>query len=141
MCALPSPVPQPPSLSDEHAVCCARGPPQRSARNNVNVLSSSVVVSVGMGPGTASEVALAIKAGKHTVLLQVSQRPPSFQAVPSRTGCRSACAPSPTSHQVHARAQAGEEAAKFFSSLKPSHVHVAKDVAAALTHIKAVLAA
>ncbi|KAJ9519692.1 hypothetical protein QJQ45_013321 [Haematococcus lacustris] len=44
-----------------------------SARNNINVLSCAVVVAVGMGPGTASEydvqVALALKAKKHVVLL------------------------------------------------------------------------
>jgi len=40
-----------------------------SARNNVNVLSSDVVVACGMGPGTASEAALAIKAGRPLVLL------------------------------------------------------------------------
>lgn len=32
-----------------------------SARNNINALSSNVLVAVGMGPGTASEVALALK--------------------------------------------------------------------------------
>jgi hypothetical protein len=40
-----------------------------SARNNINVLSSQAVVACGMGAGTASEVALAIKAGKPVVLL------------------------------------------------------------------------
>ena len=40
-----------------------------SARNNINVLSSSVVIACGMGSGTASEVALALKAGKHVILL------------------------------------------------------------------------
>ena len=40
-----------------------------SARNNINVLSSHVVIACGMGPGTASEVALAVKAGKKVVLL------------------------------------------------------------------------
>jgi uncharacterized protein (TIGR00725 family) len=41
-----------------------------NARNNVNVLSSDVVVACGVGgPGTASEVALALKAGKPVVLL------------------------------------------------------------------------
>lgn len=35
-----------------------------SARNVVNVLSSDVVVICGMGPGTASEAALAVKTGK-----------------------------------------------------------------------------
>jgi len=40
------------------------------ARNAVNVLSSDVVVACGVeGPGTASEVALALKAGRPTVLL------------------------------------------------------------------------
>lgn len=40
-----------------------------SARNNINVLTSSVVVACGMGPGTASEIALALKANKNVILL------------------------------------------------------------------------
>ena len=40
-----------------------------SARNNINVLSSDVVVACGMGAGTASEIALAIKARKPVILL------------------------------------------------------------------------
>lgn len=40
-----------------------------SARNNINVLSSDVVIACGMGAGTASEVALALKANKPVVLL------------------------------------------------------------------------
>lgn len=40
-----------------------------SARNNINVLSSDVVIACGMGTGTASEVALALKANKPVVLL------------------------------------------------------------------------
>jgi uncharacterized protein (TIGR00725 family) len=40
------------------------------ARNNINVLSSDVVIACGrLGPGTASEVALSLKAGKPVVLL------------------------------------------------------------------------
>jgi uncharacterized protein (TIGR00725 family) len=40
------------------------------ARNAINVLSSDVVVACGVeGSGTASEVALALKAGRPTVLL------------------------------------------------------------------------
>jgi uncharacterized protein (TIGR00725 family) len=40
------------------------------ARDAVNVLSSDVVVACGVeGPGTAAEVALALKAGRPTVLL------------------------------------------------------------------------
>lgn len=40
-----------------------------SARNNINVLSSDAVIACGMGAGTASEVALALKANKPVVLL------------------------------------------------------------------------
>lgn len=40
-----------------------------SARNTINVLSSDVVIACGMGTGTASEVALALKANKPVVLL------------------------------------------------------------------------
>lgn len=40
-----------------------------SARNNINVLSSSVVIACGMGAGTASEIALALKARRQVVLL------------------------------------------------------------------------
>ncbi len=41
-----------------------------NARNNVNVLSSDVIVACGKGgAGTASEIALAIKAGKPIILL------------------------------------------------------------------------
>jgi uncharacterized protein (TIGR00725 family) len=41
-----------------------------NARNNINVLSSDVIVACGMGgAGTASEIALAIKAGKPVILL------------------------------------------------------------------------
>ncbi len=40
-----------------------------SARNNINVLSSDVVVAVGVGSGTVSEIALALKAQRHVVLL------------------------------------------------------------------------
>jgi hypothetical protein len=40
-----------------------------NARNNINVLSSDVVIACGMGTGTASEVALALKSHKKVVLL------------------------------------------------------------------------
>jgi uncharacterized protein (TIGR00725 family) len=40
-----------------------------NARNNINILTSKVVVAVGIGPGTISEIALAIKAGKDVILL------------------------------------------------------------------------
>ena len=40
-----------------------------NARNNINVLSSSVIIACGMGLGTASEVALALKNNKPVILL------------------------------------------------------------------------
>ncbi len=40
-----------------------------NARNNLNVLSSQVVIACGMGAGTASEIALAIKNGTPVILL------------------------------------------------------------------------
>lgn len=49
-----------------------------SARNNVNVLSSDVVIACGMGAGTASEVALAIKANKPVILLTDHQEGQRF---------------------------------------------------------------
>lgn len=39
------------------------------ARNNINVLSSEVVIACGMGTGTASEIALALKSNKKVILL------------------------------------------------------------------------
>ena len=40
------------------------------ARNTINVLTSDVVVACGVeGPGTASEISLAVKAGKPVILL------------------------------------------------------------------------
>ncbi|MEO5603696.1 MAG: TIGR00725 family protein [Cyclobacteriaceae bacterium] len=41
-----------------------------SGRNIINILSSHVIVVIGMAAGTASEVALAIKADKKVILLQ-----------------------------------------------------------------------
>src|SRR5207253_5009519 len=48
------------------------------ARNNINVLSSRAVVACGMGAGTASEVALALKAKKKIILLKVNQESEAF---------------------------------------------------------------
>jgi uncharacterized protein (TIGR00725 family) len=49
------------------------------ARNAVNVLTSDVVIACGVeGPGTASEVALALKAGRPTVLLCASPEARAF---------------------------------------------------------------
>lgn len=49
-----------------------------NARNAINVLSSDVVIACGMGAGTASEVAIAIKAQKPVVLLHVPQTGAQF---------------------------------------------------------------
>lgn len=49
-----------------------------SARNAINVLSSDVVVACGMGAGTASEVALALKAQKEVILLTDSEEAKVF---------------------------------------------------------------
>lgn len=49
-----------------------------SGRNNINVLSSDVVIACGMGAGTASEIALAIKGGKPVVLLSDHQNSHQF---------------------------------------------------------------
>jgi uncharacterized protein (TIGR00725 family) len=49
-----------------------------NGRNNVNVLSVDAVIACGMGLGTASEVALALKNGKSVVLLGQNQESQSF---------------------------------------------------------------
>ncbi|HZI73534.1 MAG TPA: hypothetical protein VFD73_05810, partial [Gemmatimonadales bacterium] len=49
------------------------------ARNAINVLSSDIIVVCGVeGPGTTSEVALAIKAGKPVILLGASSAARAF---------------------------------------------------------------
>lgn len=49
------------------------------ARNAINVLTSDVVVACGVeGPGTASEVALALKAGKPVILLAATEAARTF---------------------------------------------------------------
>lgn len=49
-----------------------------SARNNINVLSSAVVIACGMGSGTASEIALALKQKKNVILLTEQQSARDF---------------------------------------------------------------
>lgn len=44
-----------------------------NARNNINVLSSDIVVACGMGLGTLSEIALALKSHRVVVLLNPGQ--------------------------------------------------------------------
>ena len=49
------------------------------ARNTINVLSSDVVVACGVeGPGTASEVALALRLARPTILLAPSAEAAAF---------------------------------------------------------------
>ncbi len=48
------------------------------ARNNINVLSSRVVFACGMGAGTASEIALALKAGRKVILLNCNREGEAF---------------------------------------------------------------
>ena len=49
-----------------------------NARNNINVLSSDVVIACGMGMGTASEIALALKNQKKVILLNEHQESQQF---------------------------------------------------------------
>ena len=50
-----------------------------SGRNNINVLTSQVVVACGLtGSGTVSEVALAVKAGKPVILVEASAADVAF---------------------------------------------------------------
>lgn len=49
-----------------------------NARNNINVLSSDVVIACGMGTGTASEIALALKSNKNVILLSAHQQSQQF---------------------------------------------------------------
>ena len=72
---LPSDPDGPVSPHAELAVFTGMG----DARNAINVLSSDVVVACGVeGPGTASEVALALKSGRPTVLLAASPEAAAF---------------------------------------------------------------
>ncbi len=51
------------------SICTGMG----SARNNINVLSSDVVVTLGTGAGTTSEIMLALKTQKPLVLLNPTE--------------------------------------------------------------------
>jgi uncharacterized protein (TIGR00725 family) len=54
-------------ISDAVDIAIATG--MGNARNVINVLSSDVVVACGMGTGTTSEIALALKSNKPVILL------------------------------------------------------------------------
>jgi uncharacterized protein (TIGR00725 family) len=49
-----------------------------NARNNINVLSSDVVIACGVGAGTVSEVALALKGKKQVILLSKDEQSKVF---------------------------------------------------------------
>lgn len=49
-----------------------------NGRNNVNVLSSDVIIACGIGLGTVSEVALGLKNGKPVILLGEHQESQQF---------------------------------------------------------------
>ena len=51
-----------------------------NARNNINVLSSDVIIACGMGLGTASEIALALKNNKPVILLNQAESSYKFFA-------------------------------------------------------------
>lgn len=48
------------------------------ARNVINVLSSDVIVAIGIGPGTASEISLALKHNKPVILIKPSPATTAF---------------------------------------------------------------
>ncbi|MFB2934747.1 TIGR00725 family protein [Aerosakkonemataceae cyanobacterium BLCC-F154] len=49
-----------------------------NARNNINVLSSDIIIACGMGTGTAAEIALALKVNKKVILLNNNQPSKAF---------------------------------------------------------------
>jgi len=49
-----------------------------NARNNINVLSSDVIIACGMGAGTAAEIALALKVNKKVILLNNDENSKAF---------------------------------------------------------------
>lgn len=56
------------------------------ARNAVLVTAADAVIACGMSPGTASEVALALRAGKPTVLVRPTPESATFFATAHRAG-------------------------------------------------------
>ena len=48
------------------------------ARNNINVLSCRLIFACGIGAGTASEVCLALKAGRHAILVDPTDETSAF---------------------------------------------------------------
>ena len=48
------------------------------ARNNINVLSCRLIFACGIGAGTASEISLALKAGRHAILVEPGDETVAF---------------------------------------------------------------
>ena len=63
------------------------------ARNQINVLTSRVVISCGAGAGTASEIALAVKARRPVILLGGTQEARAFFAALGRDAVHFAGSP------------------------------------------------
>ena len=63
------------------------------ARNQINVLTSRVVISCGAGAGTASEIALAIKARRPVILLHATDKARAFFSSLGRGGVHFADSP------------------------------------------------
>ena len=72
-----------------------------NARNNINILSSDVVVACGMGVGTASEVALALKAKKNVILLNTGEESKLFFQSLSKDHIFVANSPQDAIHLIH----------------------------------------
>jgi len=49
-----------------------------SARNNIIALTADILVAVGMGSGTSSEISLALKAGKTVIIARADQKTKDF---------------------------------------------------------------
>jgi uncharacterized protein (TIGR00725 family) len=79
------------------------------ARNSINILSISVVFFIGMSPGTASELALALKHKKPVILL--AQREEVVRAFQSMTRQRLETAPDALSAIAAAKRILGAEPA------------------------------
>lgn len=72
-----------------------------NARNNINILSSDVVVACGMGAGTASEVSLALKANKNVILLNTGEESKLFFQSLSPNHVFLATSPQNVIHLIH----------------------------------------
>ena len=49
-----------------------------SSRNNIIALTADILVALGMGPGTSSEISLALKAGKTVIIARADQKTKDF---------------------------------------------------------------